>query len=191
MLTTTGDVAAVHSLHHIVKEQVVVVAPLRARSVRSVARRATPLSTAGTGTMIATIKNLHRRLWLPVPRTKSTRSGIMTPRRSTYHKWSRPSDDAWTLPGWWSSSSRQWYRFVDFTYRSSINFVDRSLALHHVLHVPDTTKHLILVHKFSRDNDVFFEFHPWHFFIPFSLRIGKQRQRFWGASVTGASIHSN
>jgi hypothetical protein len=53
--------------------------------------------------------------------------------------------------------------------------------LHHVLHVPDTTKHLILVHKFSRDNDVFFEFHPWHFFI----KIGKQRQRFWRASVTG------
>jgi hypothetical protein len=48
---------------------------------------------------------------------------------------------------------------------SSINTVDRSLALCHVLHVPDMKKHLSSVHKFSRDNDVFFEFHPWHFFI--------------------------
>lgn len=32
---------------------------------------------------------------------------------------------------------------------SSINTADRSLALRHVLHVPDMKKHLISVHKFS------------------------------------------
>jgi hypothetical protein len=48
---------------------------------------------------------------------------------------------------------------------SSINSVIRPLALRNILHVPDITKHLISVHKFSRDNDVFIEYHPWHFSI--------------------------
>jgi hypothetical protein len=32
-----------------------------------------------------------------------------------------------------------------------------------VLHVPDASKNLVLVHKFTHDNDTFFEFHPWYF----------------------------
>ncbi|KAK4421889.1 hypothetical protein Salat_2139500 [Sesamum alatum] len=48
---------------------------------------------------------------------------------------------------------------------SSINTVARPLALRNILHVPDISKHLLSIHKFSRDNDVFFEFHPWHFSI--------------------------
>ncbi|KAK4424666.1 Retrovirus-related Pol polyprotein from transposon RE1, partial [Sesamum alatum] len=48
---------------------------------------------------------------------------------------------------------------------SSINTTTRPLALRNILHVPDISKHLLSVHKFSRDNDVFFEFHPWHFSI--------------------------
>ncbi|KAK4415342.1 Retrovirus-related Pol polyprotein from transposon RE1 [Sesamum alatum] len=48
---------------------------------------------------------------------------------------------------------------------SSINTATRPLALRNILHVPDISKHLLSVHKFSRDNDVFFEFHPWHFSI--------------------------
>ena len=48
---------------------------------------------------------------------------------------------------------------------SSINTAIRPLALRNILHVPDITKHLISVHKFSRDNDVFIEYHPWHFSI--------------------------
>jgi hypothetical protein len=29
--------------------------------------------------------------------------------------------------------------------------------------VPDASKNLVSVHKFTYDNDAFFEFHPWHF----------------------------
>ena len=47
----------------------------------------------------------------------------------------------------------------------SINTATRPLALQNVLHVPDISKHLLSVHKLSRDNNVFFEFHPFHFLI--------------------------
>lgn len=45
---------------------------------------------------------------------------------------------------------------------SSIAGSSRPLHLKHVLHVPKIDKHLLSVHKFACDNDVFFEFHP-HF----------------------------
>jgi histone deacetylase 1/2 len=48
---------------------------------------------------------------------------------------------------------------------SSLNTADRPLALRNILHIPNITKNLLSVHKFSRDNDVFFEYHPWHFSI--------------------------
>jgi hypothetical protein len=51
------------------------------------------------------------------------------------------------------------------TGHSTINSVDRPLALRNVLHVPDISKHLLSVHKFTQDNDVFFEFHPTYFSI--------------------------
>jgi len=48
---------------------------------------------------------------------------------------------------------------------SSINTATRPLALRKILHVPEIAKHILSVHKFTRDNDVFFEYHPWHFSI--------------------------
>jgi hypothetical protein len=51
------------------------------------------------------------------------------------------------------------------TDHSSINTVDRPLVLHNILHVPKIAKYLLSVHKFPCDNDVFFEYHPWHFSI--------------------------
>lgn len=48
---------------------------------------------------------------------------------------------------------------------SSINTTTRPLVLRSILHVPEISKHLLSVHCFSRDNDVCFEFHPWHFSI--------------------------
>jgi hypothetical protein len=51
------------------------------------------------------------------------------------------------------------------TGHSMINTATRPLALRNILHVPDISKNLLSVHKFSRDNDVFFEYHPWYFFI--------------------------
>jgi hypothetical protein len=47
----------------------------------------------------------------------------------------------------------------------SINTNTRPLALNNILHVPQISKHLLFVHKLTRDNDIFFEFHPSHFFI--------------------------
>lgn len=47
----------------------------------------------------------------------------------------------------------------------SLNTATRPLTLHNVLHVPEISKHLLSVNKLSRDNDVFFEFHPSHFLI--------------------------
>lgn len=47
----------------------------------------------------------------------------------------------------------------------SLNTDARPLALNNVLHVPDISKHLLSVYKLSRDNNVFFEFHPWYYFI--------------------------
>jgi hypothetical protein len=47
----------------------------------------------------------------------------------------------------------------------SINTNTRPLALSNVLHVPEISKHLLSGHKLSRDNNVFFEFHPWYYFI--------------------------
>jgi hypothetical protein len=46
------------------------------------------------------------------------------------------------------------------TGHSSINTADRPLVLRNILHVPEIAKHLLSVHKFFRDNDVFFEYHP-------------------------------
>jgi hypothetical protein len=47
----------------------------------------------------------------------------------------------------------------------SINTDIRPLALNNVLHVPKISKHLLLVHKLSHGNNIFFEFHPWYFLI--------------------------
>jgi hypothetical protein len=54
---------------------------------------------------------------------------------------------------------------IKHTGHCSIHTAARPLALRKVLHVPQIAKNLLSVHKFSRDNDVFFEYHPWHFSI--------------------------
>jgi hypothetical protein len=48
------------------------------------------------------------------------------------------------------------------TGHSLINTATRPLVLRNILHVPNIFKHLLSVHKFSHDNDVFFEYHSWH-----------------------------
>jgi hypothetical protein len=40
-----------------------------------------------------------------------------------------------------------------------------NLVLNNVLHVPSTHKNLISVHRFTLDNDIFIEFHPYFFLI--------------------------
>ena len=41
----------------------------------------------------------------------------------------------------------------------------RDLALRNILYVPDITKNLISVHKLTRDNGVFIEYHPYSFIV--------------------------
>jgi hypothetical protein len=47
----------------------------------------------------------------------------------------------------------------------SINTDTGPLARSNILHVPEILKHLLSVHKLSRDNNIFFEFHPWYYFM--------------------------
>lgn len=55
--------------------------------------------------------------------------------------------------------------FISNVGRCSINTTAKSIVLRNVLHVPKTSKNLIYVHKLTRDNDVFIEFHPDYFFF--------------------------
>lgn len=49
---------------------------------------------------------------------------------------------------------------------SHIHTPNKTLNLKNVLHVPHASKNLLYVHHFSKDNDVFLEFHPdWFFFV--------------------------
>jgi hypothetical protein len=41
----------------------------------------------------------------------------------------------------------------------------RDLSLNNILYVPQSSKNMISVHHFTRDNHVFLELHPWHFLI--------------------------
>jgi hypothetical protein len=49
--------------------------------------------------------------------------------------------------------------------KSIIHTPSRNLELRNVLHVPHATKNLISTHRFSLDNNVFFEIHPWFFLV--------------------------
>jgi hypothetical protein len=48
---------------------------------------------------------------------------------------------------------------------SSIHTPGRNLHLHKILHVPQTSKNLVSVHRLTTDNNVFIEFHPNFFLI--------------------------
>jgi histone deacetylase 1/2 len=49
--------------------------------------------------------------------------------------------------------------------QSFISTPSHPLHLKDVLHVPSVTRNLLSVKKFTRDNNVFFEFHPWYFCV--------------------------
>jgi hypothetical protein len=63
--------------------------------------------------------------------------------------------------------------------QSTISSRGRNLILKDILHVPTVSKNLISVHKFTHDNNAFFEIHPWYFF----LRIGTRGNFFWKENV--------
>jgi hypothetical protein len=51
------------------------------------------------------------------------------------------------------------------TGHSIITTATHPLVLYNILHVPDISRHLLSFHKFSHNNDAFFEYHPWHFSV--------------------------
>jgi hypothetical protein len=48
---------------------------------------------------------------------------------------------------------------------TTLHTPSRDLILKNIIHVPTTNKNHVSIHRFSRDNHVFFELHPWHIFI--------------------------
>jgi hypothetical protein len=46
---------------------------------------------------------------------------------------------------------------------SMIHTPTRALHIRNILHAPQATKHLLSVHLFTHDNNIFFEYHPYHF----------------------------
>jgi hypothetical protein len=49
--------------------------------------------------------------------------------------------------------------------QSIVHTRDHDLVLKNMLHVPNAFKNLVSVHKFTHDNNAFFEFHMWYFFL--------------------------
>lgn len=53
---------------------------------------------------------------------------------------------------------------------SSLTGFIRPLRLRNILHVPNINKHVLYVHKFALDNNVYFEFHPDSFLVKVAPR---------------------
>jgi hypothetical protein len=49
--------------------------------------------------------------------------------------------------------------------QSTIHSHDRDLILRNILHVPSASKNHVSIHKFTPDNNAFFEIHPWYCFL--------------------------
>jgi histone deacetylase 1/2 len=82
-----------------------------------------------------------------------------------------------------------------------------TLHLKRILHVPSVTRNLLSVKKFTHDNNVFFEFHPWYFLVKdrdsrevllrggcrrglYNLHISTIKQVFSSVKVSRAQWHS-
>lgn len=62
---------------------------------------------------------------------------------------------------------------IHHTGSSSLSSASRTLRLSNILHVPSLSKSLLSASLFIRDNNVFFEFHPF-FFVVKDLRSGME-----------------
>lgn len=54
--------------------------------------------------------------------------------------------------------------FISHVGHSQLHTSNKNIKLNNILHVPQVTRNLLLVHRFTSDNDVYFEFHP-NFFV--------------------------
>jgi hypothetical protein len=65
--------------------------------------------------------------------------------------------------------------------RSIVHTPNQDLLLNNVLYVPQAKKNLASIHKLAYDNNAFFEFHPWYFFI----KDRATRILLWGRRAGG------
>jgi hypothetical protein len=54
---------------------------------------------------------------------------------------------------------------ISYFGQSIIHTHDRDLILKDILHVPSTSKNIVSTHKFTYEDNAFFEFHPWYFLL--------------------------
>jgi hypothetical protein len=54
---------------------------------------------------------------------------------------------------------------IDQVGHSTIRTPSRDLCLNTILYVPEASKNVVSVHRFTIDNHVFMELHPWYFLI--------------------------
>jgi hypothetical protein len=48
---------------------------------------------------------------------------------------------------------------------TTIHTQNHNLKLNHILHVPQAKKNLVSIHRFTTDNNVLLEYHPYFFLI--------------------------
>jgi hypothetical protein len=56
---------------------------------------------------------------------------------------------------------------------TSISKLSPNFILHYILHVPQITKNLLSIQKFTFDNNVYVEFHPSYFFFVRIVSLAK------------------
>lgn len=76
---------------------------------------------------------------------------------------------------------------IDYVGHSTLHSQNHTLHLNNILHVPQSSKRLVYVHRFTRDNNAYLEFHPDHFL----LRTNRCRNCPTLVDVKAASIHSS
>jgi hypothetical protein len=134
------------------------------QSARSAADRITPRWTVGTDMMKMIQRVKINLLVLLLPPTAWTLIGtrILVPQITSQEKLTvrdkyQGQDQIQAANG----KGMQISHIGSTLIRSPI----RPLKLNNVLYVPSSKLNICSVHKISRDNNVFFEYHPWYFFI--------------------------
>jgi hypothetical protein len=151
METVAVEVVLMAAPPHVVLAATVAPSP----SAKSTAKSVTPPSNVGTRWMIHTKKKGRRRPWHLQTRTMDDNTSDLDrlAMREQYH-----SGDTVQVG---NGTCLQ----ILHTGSCSINTDTHPLSLNNVLYVPNISKHLLSVHKLSRDNNIFFKFHPWYYFI--------------------------
>jgi histone deacetylase 1/2 len=154
------DVLLLQGVMHLQDLLVIVAPPHSARLAKYVARKAILPFVVGIGWMKLIMKTPLLRQWLLCPLTRLIRTGTLDT-GATDHI---PSDlDRLAVHEQYNGGDKvhvgngTGLRILH-TGHASLRTASHSLALRNILH-------LLSIHKLAHDNDVLFEYHPWHFSI--------------------------